>query len=385
MVSHLVLLALLLTLIIALELLNAYFERLFNTQRAALDEDIESGRERGGVGNSVWLGLRVFAAKLIAGMAFVSLYIHELMHALAQLASGSKPRIVVCKNGGYAEARPWRESGAAKLVTALGTGLLRGVCGMAPLLGGSLLVYLTVRFTVPLEPGALTMLAADVAAAPSLTASLGAVLGSLSTLILAIVSAPIWAAAVIMLVTLVLGWGLTPSSADFHNAAPHLLAYLLAYLSAVALAAQPWTLIAIGAVGVLVYLFVLIKIGANWIAWLVGGYTMSCGVLGLLALLGLLGAAPDAGLGQGLASLIILLGLTSCLYAVFLVVLFGLALINSPSAAFVRRNAGDAVELGVLASLVTSFDTCTSCKLHFRGRCDGCGRTADEIHAAQNP
>jgi hypothetical protein len=382
MITHFVLLGVLLTLIVALELLNAYFERLFNTQKAALDEDIEAGRNGSGAVNSVWLGVRMTGAKLIAGLAFASLYVHELMHAIAQLASGTKPRIVVCKNGGYAEARPWAESGPAQLIAALGIGLLRGVCGMAPLLGGSVLVYLTVRFTAPLDAGTLGTLADGMATATSFGAVLSAFGGALSTLLAAIAGAPIWAILMIGLVALLLGWGLTPSSADFHNAAPHLLGYLLAYLTAAASLPSPWILIAIGAVGVPAYLLTLIKLKPGLLAWLIGGYSMSCGVLGLLALLGVLGDAPAVGLARGLGALIVLFGLAGCMYAAFVAVLFGLALCNSPSAAFVRRTHGSAAAPGLLASLVTSFDTCTSCKLHFRGRCDGCGRTAEELRAA---
>lgn len=218
--------------------------------------------------------------------------------------------------------------------------------------------------------------AADgLATAPSIGAMLGALGGSIASLAVAIAGAPLWAIALIFAVGLVLGWGLTPSSADFHSAAPHLLGYVLAYL----LSLSPWILLVIGGVGVALYLVALIKIGSGVVAWLISGYTMTCG---LLALVGVLGDAPALGLARGLGAMIIVLSLASCVYAVFLLGLFVLALVNSPSAAFVRRKQGDAAAPGVLASLLRSFDTCTTCKLHFRGRCDGCGRTIAEINAA---
>ncbi|MFV8755435.1 hypothetical protein ACNOYE_33200 [Nannocystaceae bacterium ST9] len=383
MTSHFVLLGVLVGLIVALELLNAYFELLFNTQKAALEEDIEKGRRGSGAINQVWLGLRVSGSKLVEGMAFVSLYFHELMHAIVQLASGAKPRIVLCKNGGYAESRPWGKSGIYNLAVALGTGLLRGVCGMAPLLGGSAVIYLCVRYLAPLEPGTLGMLGDSVGAASSTGGMLAALGQATWHLLAAIGGAPIGAIVVIVLVALTLGWGLTPSSADFHNAAPHLLAYALAYLSAAAWLPSSGLLIAIGVLGVPVYLFALLKLNRFGIPWLIGGYTMSCGLLGLLALFGALGPAPALGLASGLASLIVVLLLASSLYAVFLIGLFGLAMINKPSRAFVQRKYGTQTGPGVLGSLVRSFDTCTSCKLHFRGKCDGCGRTAAEIRAAE--
>ncbi len=385
MTPHFVLLGVLFTLIAVLEVLNAYFELLFNTQKAALDEDIEQGRLGKGAINQVWLGLRISGAKLVAGMAFISLYFHESMHALVQLASGAKPRIVLCKNGGYAEARPWGKSGVYNLVVALGTGLLRGVCGMAPLLGGSTVIYLCVRFLAPLEPGTLGLLGDSVGSASSIGAMLTALVQSLWLLIAAIGSAKLWAIGVIVLVALILGWGLTPSSADFYNAAPHLLAYALAYLTAAMLLPASAALIAIGVFGVPVYLFTLIKFNRFGIPWLIGGYTMSCGLLGLLGLFGLLGDSPPAGLASGLAALILMLLLASSFYVVFLAVLYGLALVNSPSHAFVTRKYGsNAGGPGVLRSLVTSFDTCTACKLHFRGTCDGCGRTIEEIRLADS-
>lgn len=381
MATHLVLLACLVVLIVVLELCNAYFELLVNTQRAALDEDIERGRAERGSLRRVWLGVRVGVAKLIAGMALVSLYIHELMHAAVQLASGAKPRIVLCKNGGYAEARPWLDSNFYNLVIALGTALLRGVCGMAPLLGGSALIYASVRHGAPLEPGTLGELGRSIATAGSAMAVVGALFGAIATLLAAIGAAPAWAIALILLVALVLGWGLTPSSADFHNAAPHLLAYALAYLSAAALLPSVTTLLCIAALGLPLYLFALIRFNVFGLPWLIGGYASSCGLLGVLALLGVLGPDPVSGLAGGLASLLVLLGLASSAYALFLVLLFGLALVNAPSRAFMVRKYGDDRGPGVLASLVTSFDTCTRCKLHFRGRCDGCGRTAAQIQA----
>jgi hypothetical protein len=290
---------------------------------------------------------------------------------------------VICKNGGYAEARPWADAGPANLIAILGTGLLRGVSGMAPLLGGSALLYLTVHFTAQLEAGTLASVADGMATASSAGAVLSAFGAALSTLFAAILGAPFWAILVIGLVALVLGWGLTPSSADFHNSAPHLLGYLLAYLTAASLLPAAWMLIVIGVVGVPIYLMLMIKLKGSWIAWTVGGYCMSCGVLGLLAALGVLGDAPAVGLARGLGQLVVLFGLAGSFYVAFVAVLGVLALFNSPSAAFVKKTQGEQPELGLLASLVTSFDTCTSCKMHFRGRCDGCGRTAEELRAAE--
>jgi hypothetical protein len=380
MTPHVVLLLVLVGLIVALELLNAYFEALFNTQRAALDEDIERGRQASGAVNTVWLGLRLSGSKVVSAMAFASLYVHELMHAIVQFISGGRPRIVICKNGGYAEARPWAKSPGANLIMALGNGLLRGVSGMAPLLGGSALIFLCVRFLAPLEPGTLGTLGDSIAGATGVGGILTALGHSLWVLVAAIGGAKLWAIAVIVLVALILGWGLTPSSADFYNSAPHLLAYLLAYLTAAMLLPSPWTLLGIGVIGVPMYLFSLAKLNRFGLPWLIGGYTMSCGLVGLLALFGVIDGA--SGLASGLASLVAMLLLAGCFYTLFVGALFLLALVNSPSRAFVQRKYGSGGP-GILGSLVTSFDTCTSCKMHFRGTCDGCGRTAEQIRTAQ--
>jgi hypothetical protein len=133
-------------------------------------------------------------------------------------------------------------------------------------------------------------------------------------------------------------------------------------------------------IGVPVYLFALVKLNVFGLPWLIGGYAMSCGLVGVLALLGVIDGA--SGLASGLASLIVVLLLASCFYAMFVAGLFALALVNSPSRAFVQRKYGSGGP-GIVGSLVTRFDTCTSCKLHFRGTCDGCGRTAEQIRAAQ--
>lgn len=375
------LLGCLLALVVVLELANAYFELLVNTQRAALDEDIEQGRAQRGPLARAWLGVRVAFAQLIAAMAFVSLYVHELMHALVQLASGAKPRIVVCKNGGYAEARPWMEGRVYNLLVALGTGLLRGVGGMAPLLGGSTLIYLSVASGASLKPGTLGELGRGIAAAASTGDRLAAIVAAIGQLLAAIAGAPAWAIVLIGLVALVLGWGLTPSSADFHNAAPHLLGYALAYLSAAALLPRVGLLFGVALLGLPLYLALLIRKAPLGLPWLVGGYASSCGLVGLLALAGVLGDDPQQGLAAALGSLLVLLGLAAAAYAGFLALLFALALVNRPSQAFVRRKYGDAKGPGLLASLVMDFETCTRCKMHFRGRCDGCGRTAEQMRA----
>src|SRR5262245_37613851 len=131
MVPVVLLVVLVLLLFAVLELLNALYEAFHKGHTTAL---LESRGQP--VPAPLW---PLHAVRLLVGWIAlagerVSLLLHELAHALGQLVFLGRPRIVLCKNGGFAQARPWLPWRPAQWAFAIGQLLGRGVICMAPAL-----------------------------------------------------------------------------------------------------------------------------------------------------------------------------------------------------------------------------------------------------------
>ena len=309
----------------------------------------------------------------------VSLVIHELMHAIAQAALGGRPRIVLCRNGGDAQSRPWLRVGPLRLVYDLGATFGQGIMSLAPILGTSAILYAVLVVVTPIGPGAIEQLAAGLLADPGAasgrvlahvlfdTLMLGSVLGIAGFVAASFIVAP----------------SMTPSSTDYYHARYHVPVYAAAVIIAVHVFGRPvvatWIMLAAG-------LVVGIPFGAyktplgNWGRSLLGGLGLSCAILAGANLAGLLGDDPAHGLQLGLSGLVVLLVMAAMIYAAFIAVFLAATLLTFRPGALWQVAKHIPREI---LSVVQKFDTCTSCNLHFRKTCDGCGRSARDIAAAQ--
>lgn len=393
-----------LVLLFVLELLNAFYRSLNEAQAEDIQRDADaakaaeeaSGSEEAADGEAkpppgcreslglifggLYMMLRASLSLVTVLGTAVSLYFHEVMHALVQLLMGARPRIVICQNGGYAEPLPWVGGPLGQVPLAFGYLLLGGVAGMAPVLGGSLVFYLLLDWLSPLDYAALRA-QAQVLVDASPGGLPAALAGSAQLFLASAWEAGFLRSLPVLVAGALLANNLTPSSTDFVHSAYHLAAYAVAFVAGGALfgatAWAAWLLLGLG-IGLVVACLLLMQDERRW--------NLSLGTLGMtwmafavLHWAGALGSAPQQALSVGLALVIQLLLLGALMCAVFLVLFLGVNLLGLQL---------DALALTVkkvpkhLRDVFTVFSTCKDCRLHFHDVCDGCGRSAEEIEAA---
>ncbi|MDX9723676.1 MAG: hypothetical protein RBU37_23210 [Myxococcota bacterium] len=324
---------------------------------------------------------RLLLAALSIAARWVSLIVHESAHAFGQLLGLGRPRIVLCTNGGFAKARPWTGGIISRIGFGVGQMLFLGFIAMAPLLVvAAALTALSVLLS-PLEWRELLGLIESWSQAGSFAQSSSAGWETLRTVLLALFHAPWWQGLIFLLVAFLLAPGMTPSSVDFSVGRYHLLSH-----GAVVLAAGG--LFSIGSMGTLMLLGVGIVLSLVWLrldkrrAWTQGiaGFGLPAVVIAVLALSGGLGSSPLIGLRAAVAVLLLCLLLAAVTYVFFIALLLTLSLV--------------ALNFGTLANMFKAlpaelkqifivFETCERCRIHFHKRCDGCGRSREEINAAQ--
>lgn len=366
------LLGVVVALIFVLELLNALYDSFVEGHLKATVRDPKRGPLQ---------LLRAPFMLILAGSRSVGLIFHELAHAAVQALGGSRPRVVLCKNGGYAEPSPWASHPVAFMVAGYGNTLLGGLACLAPLLLGSAVLWLLVRFVAPLD-------AVDVgrhldtwvaASAPAgLSALPAAIWGTIRLYVTEIFAAGAGRTAIILVGGLLLAGALTPSSTDFAVGKYHFVAYLLA-----GSCAQALYLFVPGAGGVLLGVGLVAFVGFHFImargrwAFLFGTFGLTCITLAILGFVGVLGADPALGLRVAAAALAMGLLLAVAFYLVFMVLLVALSLITF------RLSPIGLMFVGAprhLAQVFSVFHTCVDCNLHFHGdRCDSCGSTPAEL------
>ncbi|HEU0029160.1 MAG TPA: hypothetical protein VFQ53_00915 [Kofleriaceae bacterium] len=373
MATTLVLVALILGLLLVLEILNALYDSII--EGIAVDL---ARREP----VPVWLApialVRWLVAHVLARLGgTVSLWLHELSHAAVQLVLGGRPRVVLLKNGGYAQARPWNTSPTARFVYALGGNLGRGVMCVAPILVGSALVVALLVVLTPLTaadvPAAGQSLAAhpDVAHARSLA----------STIWHAIAGSPWWTWPVAIAACLVLAPCMTPSTVDYEQGRVHLLAYALAAIVTSVVAARTpqlaWLLAVLAAASGLAAM----RIRHAHLRHLVAGAALSTSVLalGLAVVAWRTSLTALSALHALLGTIAFALGLAAAVYVAFVVGFLALSLLAlRPRTLWYTLRAVPRH----LIDLVRTFDTCDRCGIHYRRRCDGCGRTPSDATTA---
>lgn len=341
------------------ELLDAGFRSVHEGQVEDVDRDV---KEKAGLLRALYNLLRALVSGAIGIGAFVGLVFHETMHALVQLAMGMRPRIVLCRNGGYAEGRPWF-GGIGVLPLLFTRPALGGVCSMAPILGGGLLYFAILLWRTPKETAHVRTEAAALAERPARLPAVA--LEQIAT----VRRAGFLAMLPLVLVGLVTVQGLTPSSVDFVNARHHLPGYGIGAVLAVLLLERGlrWALLAAG-IALFVLFVVTIRRTRDW-PLLFG----SAGAT-LLVLFGLGASASSvlAGLAM-LAQVLLFAALVVGAFLGILVLLNAIGLQFDALLLMLRRWPGH------LREVFTRFSTCPQCRLHFRGKCDGCGRTEGEV------
>ncbi len=372
MTSTLVLLAVVLGLLLVLEILNALFDAICEGLAAdmARKEPVP-----------IWLivpTLLRFGLAVVAKVGmYVSLWVHELSHAGAQLLFGGRPRVVLLKNGGYAQSSPWPFGIPARIVHIVGGTLGRGVSATAPILVSSaLLVALLVGIT-DLSWAELPRLGAAIAG----DLHLGFVDDVVADTWHLFTGASWWIWPVVVGVGLLLAPGMTPSSVDYVNARVPLLAYSAAAITCTAVGTRApgalWAVAAIaGAVGAGAALFAR----PDKVREAAGGYLLSTGALALaMALCAWRTSYTAVGaLHAGLAVLAWALGLAAALLAGLVAVFLALSLVSlRPRTLWYTLR----VVPKHLIDLVRPFSTCDRCRIHYRGKCEGCGRTPEETEA----
>jgi hypothetical protein len=380
--TTLILLGCIAGLLAALEILNALYEAFRHGMIEDWNRRAEKVRKEGASILRLLLLPVVLVRFAIIGVGlfgrFVSLILHEASHALAQLAFLGRPQIVLCKNGGYSQAQPWARAIPLMLLHKVGYVLGGGVMALAPIVAMSALLYLLVALLTPLDLRAIIGQAAYLLQARDFAAlrEIG------ESFVRAFELASALGIAGLVIGVLLVAPGMTPSSTDYYESRYHLVAYAAAAVASTqALAMSPRAMtIAFFASLVLGVALSILRTPFGRAAIGLGCFFLTSAVIVGLGRYGVLGRDPLHLLQGGLAALAVVLLLAALVYVAFVALFLVATLLTfRPSAIIgVLRLAPRE-----LASVFTTFDTCTRCNVHFRKVCDGCGRTAEEIAAEE--
>lgn len=375
--------ALVLVNLAALELLNALYEAFHKGHTQGLADRAKGARPAGWLALALYplTLLRVLVAYVALAGEKVSLYLHELSHAAAQAAFLARPRVVMCKNGGFAQALPWIKGFPFNWVYAVGQLMGRGVISMAPALVMGAMLYAALHFLLPLPTGTLGGLEATLVSAADTPQGLWAAVRSVVRFFLQALQHGNALGVVGMVIAgLLLISHLTPSSVDFWIARYALPGYGAAAVLATGLyqrsAIPTVLLLAIGALGVAsLPLFARPKAWTGDFGRGIVTFLLACGGIGLAVKFGARGegANPVAALQASVAAVAVVLLLSATLYAVLLAGFAASTVLTFRLGPIWRLLRGVPREL---AMVFTFFNTCETCNLHYTRVCDGCGRKA---------
>lgn len=355
-------------LLLALEVLNA----LFDAVCAALRQDMERK-----AATPVWAIpfalLRWLLTVLVSIGQFTSLITHEFAHAAAQFAFGGRPRIALLKNGGYAQSSPWSNAPPLRALFGIGGATGLGVMCAAPILLGAALLVVVLVVTTPLRSHDVIDIG-RVIGAHGASVSHDVLVGCWH----AVKAAKWWAYPVLIVVPLLLAPGMTPSSVDYVHGSFHLLAYGVGALVCSAVAAHaPHALWGI-AIGGAIFGFATLTAPKLPVSVRQLGGGLGIGTA-LIAIAMAVSGSPVAALNTALGVILFALAIAAVTYVGFVALFLGLSLISvRPMTLWYALAAAPKH----LIDLVRPFNTCETCRIHYRGKCDGCGRTPDSPPAA---
>lgn len=367
MVTAALLLALILALKFALELLGAFHGAFLQGHVAALNKE---GRIRVTIVSLPIQVTRFAVVWLMAQSGRISLWFHELAHAIVQALTLARPRIVMCNGGGYAEARPWGLPGG-RFAYVLGATARNYLCPMAPLLLGAGALLAAMYWLTPLRgSGELTAWAVRLTEVASLEAVRSVPRTMLEValdMLRVVASAGALKAGLILLLGIMLASGLTPSSVDYIYARWSIVGFVAAVLAAAAVyehvARDRAMLVLLAAAGasLLLYLRTLRHDVCNVFG--------TASVIFLAAALVARTATPMAHLHHALGLYVVLL----VVGAVLTIFLLALMVVLSVVALRVRP-LWEALKAlpSSLRSVFTFIAICEEKKMMFQDRCDYC-------------
>jgi hypothetical protein len=364
----LVLLAAILGLLLVLEILNA----LFDAVREGIAADM-ARKEPVPPWLIVPAMLRYLLALLAAVGGMVSLWMHELAHAGAQLLFGGRPRVVLLKNGGYAQSTPWAGLVPFRILYGLGLGLGRGVMCMAPILAGATLLLAALVGLTELRWVDLPAIGRELALHLDLAWIDDLAVGTWD----AIADARWWTWPVLVVVALLISPNMTPSSVDYVHARVPLLGYCAAAVICAAVAkGAPGALWLVAPACAVVGAGVTLFTPQPLIREAAGGTLLATGALALAMALVAWRTEYTAllALQAGLGLIAYGLAVAAAVFVIFVVTFLALSLISiRPRTLWYTLR----VVPRHLIDLVLPFHTCDACRIHYRGKCEGCGRTPE--------
>lgn len=308
----------------------------------------------------------------------VGLFFHELMHAAGQLAFGGRPSITMLKNGGFAKSSPWINVAPFKVAHLVGQNLGMGIIAIAPALATAALVGTIVLWASPLDTHTLAAAGRAMAWADD-RAQVEAIVRGVWRLV---ADGHWWMWPLIGLVLALVAPCMTPSTVDYAAGVPSLIGY---GIGAVALASGGvlGMIIAVVAAAALISGLSSAKLMPMAIGRVLGAVLLATPVLWVLGWLAARRTGYPAPLlvQSGLAITTLALAFTAAAQAVYVALALALALLGKPKILWTALRTLP----GHVLDLVRPFSTCTDCGVHYRRRCDGCGRTPDGPPTAPPP
>jgi hypothetical protein len=350
--------------VIGLLILLEIFSALFNAVCDALAKDMAK-QDKAPVWTAPFVLLRWVLAMIAKIGTTTSLIMHETAHAIAQFLFGGKPRITLLRNGGYAKSTPWSNALPARIVHNIGSSAGLGVMCLAPILVGATLILALHIATTPLDFDGLPNCGDLFVYYPEYW------FRAVEGIYWQLVDSPWWAYPILVVGSLLIVPCMTPSSVDYAHGSLHLLAYGIATIVCTGVAEHSqhalWFIVIGGGVSGLVGMTATAF--PDWVRRLLGGLGLGTA---LIALCMALADSPVGTLHTDLGILIFALGLAAITYLAFVALFLGLSLISvRPGTLWLALAAAPRQ----LVDIVRPFHACETCRIHYRGTCDGCGRT----------
>ncbi len=300
----------------------------------------------------------------------IGLLFHELAHAVGQFVFGGRPKIVLLKNGGFAQASPWLPFAPFKVVYVFGQSVGIGLIGLAPALFTAATIGGIALWASPLSLETLGGAARAIASGADVTGALD-VVDSVWGLV---AGGHWWMWPLFAAVLLLVGPCMTPSTIDYVAATPSLVGYGIGAVVITRWGAMGM-IVAAAAAGVVMVGLQARKLMPMAVGRVLASILLATPVLWLVTWIAARRFGHPAGLliQSGLVVVTLALALAAAAQIVYVALALVLAALGRPRILWRALKALP----GHVLDLVLPFSTCIECRVHYRKRCDGCGRTPD--------